>query len=194
MGQTASAPTPAPVAPQKPAQCPVDHSAMSLHQKPASSTPAECPVSHSPSANPRNNMPELPQHAISALQSQNLSTDRISSSIPRDESTTWDYPSPQQFYNALVRKGWETPEEHVSTMVEIHNFLNEEAWNEVLKWEKRVQGYVHSTRRNIPCLYSFCVGLLDCSWRVSRDGQGNIHQKHASSCLLGDYSLRDSGV
>jgi hypothetical protein len=49
----------------------------------------------------------------------------------------WEYPSPQQFYNALVRKGWETPEEHVETMVDIHNFLNERAWMEVLKWEKR---------------------------------------------------------
>ncbi len=48
---------------------------------------------------------------------------------------------PQQFYNALVRKGWETPEEHVETMVEIHNFLNEEAWEEVLKWEKRHNKY-----------------------------------------------------
>jgi len=37
-----------------------------------------------------------------------------------------------------VRKGWETPEEHVETMVEIHNFLNEEAWQEVMKWEKRL--------------------------------------------------------
>lgn len=49
---------------------------------------------------------------------------------------TWDYPSPQQFYNALVRKGWETPEEHVQTMVDIHNWLNEQAWGEVLKWER----------------------------------------------------------
>ncbi|PWN49542.1 hypothetical protein IE53DRAFT_388230 [Violaceomyces palustris] len=49
----------------------------------------------------------------------------------------WEYPSPQQFYNALVRKGWETPEEHVETMVLIHNFLNERAWLEVLEWEKR---------------------------------------------------------
>lgn len=62
----------------------------------------------------------------------------MNSSIPRDHSgRTWEYPSPQQFYNALVRKGWETPEEHIETMVEIHNFLNEAAWNEVLKWEKR---------------------------------------------------------
>lgn len=49
---------------------------------------------------------------------------------------TWEYPSPQQFYNALVRKGWETPEEHVEMMVMVHNFLNERAWQEVLDWEK----------------------------------------------------------
>jgi hypothetical protein len=58
------------------------------------------------------------------------------SSIPRaKDSSKWEYPSAQQFYNALVRKGWETPEEHVQTMVDIHNFLNEEAWQEILKWE-----------------------------------------------------------
>ena len=82
-------------------------------------------------------MPDLPQHAIYQNQAASLSTERITSSIPRDASSNWDYPSPQQFYNALVRKGWGTPEEHVETMVEIHNFLNEQAWNEVLKWESR---------------------------------------------------------
>jgi len=68
-----------------------------------------------------------------------LPTDRTASSIPRtsDVGGVWEYPSPQQFYNALVRKGWETPEEHVETMVHIHNFLNERAWDEVMKWEKR---------------------------------------------------------
>ncbi|KAE8211149.1 hypothetical protein CF327_g5057 [Tilletia walkeri] len=50
--------------------------------------------------------------------------------------THWEYPSPQQFYNALVRKGWETPEEHVEAMVTIHNWLNEAAWQEVLEWER----------------------------------------------------------
>jgi cytochrome c heme-lyase len=72
------------------------------------------------------------------------------SSIPRvvdgetrtDMRQTWEYPSPQQFYNALVRKGLDTPAEHVETVVEIHNFLNEKAWGEVLKWERRVAQYV----------------------------------------------------
>ncbi|KAJ1927125.1 holocytochrome c synthase [Tieghemiomyces parasiticus] len=52
------------------------------------------------------------------------------------QSTNWVYPSSQQFHQALVRKGWETPEGEVDTMVAIHNFLNEGCWQEVLKWEK----------------------------------------------------------
>ena len=81
-------------------------------------------------------MPTLSQ-APAADQSMALPTARAESSIPRDDDGHWEYPSPQQFYNALVRKGWETPEEHVETMVHIHNFLNEQAWLQILKWEKR---------------------------------------------------------
>jgi cytochrome c heme-lyase len=141
MGQatsTAAANVPMSAEARAPAQCPVDHSAM---KKKAAAAPAECPVKHD-DVNPRNQMPNLPQHSISMNQEASLSTERVSSSIPRDERSTWDYPSPQQFYNALVRKGWETPEEHVETMVDIHNFLNEQAWNEVRKWEERVDGSV----------------------------------------------------
>lgn len=88
-------------------------------------------------------MPSLSQ-APAASQSIALPTERTASSIPRtsDVGGVWEYPSPQQFYNALVRKGWETPEEHVETMVHIHNFLNERAWDEVMKWEKRRDEWV----------------------------------------------------
>ncbi|TRM65515.1 cytochrome c/c1 heme-lyase [Schizophyllum amplum] len=84
-------------------------------------------------------MPTLSQ-APAPAQAVALPTDRTQSTIPRDAAETWEYPSPQQFYNALARKGWETPEEHVETMVQIHNFLNEAAWEEVLKWERRANG------------------------------------------------------
>lgn len=98
-------------------------------------------VDHSPtSLNPLNQIPSLPQTPLD--DSDQLPTERTLSSIPRSvdagRKEAWEYPSPQQFYNALVRKGWETPVEHVETMVEIHNFLNERAWGEVLQWEKRV--------------------------------------------------------
>ncbi|KAI8354913.1 cytochrome c and c1 heme-lyase [Mortierella sp. GBAus27b] len=88
--------------------------------------------------NPDNNMPNLPQSSYPDQQIP-LPTERVVSSIPRGNDSSeskWEYPSPQQFYNALRRKGWETPEESIETMVDIHNWINEEAWNEVLKWEK----------------------------------------------------------
>jgi cytochrome c heme-lyase len=84
-------------------------------------------------------MPTLSQ-APSLNQQSVLSTDRTESSIPRGGDTgeaVWEYPSPQQFHNALLRKGMETEEEDVDMMVQIHNFLNERAWDEVLRWEKR---------------------------------------------------------
>ena len=49
----------------------------------------------------------------------------------------WEYPSPQQFYNALLRKGWKFPEEHMEPMLQLHNRLNEDAWLEIMKWESR---------------------------------------------------------
>ncbi|OJA07957.1 hypothetical protein AZE42_05929 [Rhizopogon vesiculosus] len=118
---------------------------------PAAKSSGGYPIDHSSlnAFNLANQMPNLPQTPVSP-QSVPLLTERTMSSIPRvvdDEAgtgsrQTWEYPSPQQFYNVLynvlVRNGMETPAEHVETVVEIHNFLNERAWGEVLKWEKRV--------------------------------------------------------
>ncbi|KAF8324316.1 cytochrome c/c1 heme-lyase [Cantharellus anzutake] len=115
-----------------------------------SSPPPTCPMhrggSGSDVVNPLNNMPNLPQ-TPAHNQKSSLPIERTESSIPRapspdsesSNSEKWEYPSPQQFYNALVRKGWVTPEEHVEMMVEIHNFLNEMAWKEVVKWEAESQ-------------------------------------------------------
>ncbi|PSR70605.1 hypothetical protein PHLCEN_2v13514 [Hermanssonia centrifuga] len=115
-------------------KCPIEHAPSGSQSSP---TPAQCPIGHEGTeVNPRNQMPTLSQSPASN-QSAQLPTDRTESSIPRDEASRWEYPSPQQFHNALVRKGWETPEEHVETMVQIHNFLNEQAWLEILKWEKK---------------------------------------------------------
>src|ERR1700722_3888522 len=111
--------------------CPVDHSR------------SQCPVNDDSSVNPLNQIPTLSQ-SPSPHQHGLLPTSRTESSIPRTAAGKWVYPSPQQFYNALARKGWETPEEHVETMVDIHNFLNEQAWEEVLQWERRHDASVFS--------------------------------------------------
>ncbi|KAI0320846.1 cytochrome c and c1 heme-lyase [Amylostereum chailletii] len=122
------------------AQCPIDHSSTSRSASQSTQAPAQCPIDHgSTTLDPRNNLPTLSQ-APAPDQALELPTERETSSIPRDEGSRWEYPSPQQFYNALVRKGWETPEEHVETMVQIHNFLNEQAWEEVCKWEETAEG------------------------------------------------------
>ena len=113
--------------------CPVDHASLS---KFSSTTPAQCPVQPE-TLDPRNHLPILTQERAPS-QTSDLPTDRTTSSIPRDTAGKWEYPSPQQFYNALVRKGWETPENEIETMVQIHNFLNEKAWEEVQKWETQV--------------------------------------------------------
>ncbi|KIK08863.1 hypothetical protein K443DRAFT_671922 [Laccaria amethystina LaAM-08-1] len=135
MGQTSSTYQQPPAVSS--ARCPIPAATSSKcpisHDSPPKQ--AQCPIDHT-ALNPLNQMPTLPQ-TPAPEQSIILPTERTESSIPRDSSAKWEYPSPQQFYNALVRKGWETPEEHVETMVDIHNFLNEQAWDEVRNWERR---------------------------------------------------------
>ncbi|KAF9425472.1 holocytochrome c synthase [Entomortierella beljakovae] len=114
-----------------------------MHQPtpPPPSPPPGCPMHRKEGGdalNPDNNIPNLAQ-APYLDQEMPLPTDRVVSSIPKakaDDESKWEYPSPQQFYNALRRKGWETPENAIETMVDIHNWMNEEAWAEVMKWEK----------------------------------------------------------
>jgi len=51
------------------------------------------------------------------------------------QHTKWVYPSEQQFYNALRRKGWQPDESTIPDVVRIHNAVNERGWSEVRKWE-----------------------------------------------------------
>lgn len=150
-------------APSPPPGCPMHvDNASSSSSTPAPFTPP------TDALNPINNIPTLAQ-APAPGQKTFLPLERTISSIPRagsnatsgcpidhtkggkgesgvekvasvEEGKQWEYPSPQQFYNALVRKGWETPEESIEMMVNIHNWLNEEAWYQVRKWEEKYDG------------------------------------------------------
>lgn len=72
-----------------------------------------------------------------------LSTHREKSSIPKatsDKGETWEYPSAQMFWNAMLTKGWRWQDDQISekdmnNIIKIHNANNELAWREVLKWE-----------------------------------------------------------
>lgn len=75
-----------------------------------------------------------------------LETHRQRSSIPRAgtngdsgqseaQEQHWVYPSEQQFYNALRRKGWHPDERDVPTVLRIHNQVNEACWQKIQRWE-----------------------------------------------------------
>lgn len=97
--------------------------------------------------NPSNNMPDL-RNAKQSWQKLDLPKERELSTIPRNDGALWEYPSPQQMYNAMIRKGkidsvtgQEIPEEDVESMVNVHNFLNELCWKEIINWETATQDF-----------------------------------------------------
>lgn len=102
-----------------------------------------CPVHRQ--NDPSTNMPpaEILQSPVDEKASR-LPTDRLVSSIPRtspdpnDGSSRWMYPSPRMFHNALARKGKGVDAADVDSMVQVHNWLNEQVWMEVERWEKNL--------------------------------------------------------
>jgi len=88
---------------------------------------------------PLNYMPSNLSQSRASNQTVDLPVEREMSSIPRgDVESNWEYPSPQQMYNAMLRKGYDdTPQDAVESMVAVHNFLNEGAWAEIVEWERR---------------------------------------------------------
>lgn len=64
-----------------------------------------------------------------------LPVDRVESSIPKMEGGVWRYPSPQQAYNAMVRKGKDPDIYRAKDFVSTHNEMNERGWNQVLRYE-----------------------------------------------------------
>ena len=125
--------------------CPVKHGGASAFPSAASSASSNAPGgSYDVGAeriNPTNQMPGNQQDAPFPGQQGELSTDREASTIAKGgdsaDGVTWEYPSSQQFYNALMRKGKgeNVKEEDVDAVVAIHNNMNERAWNRLLIWE-----------------------------------------------------------
>jgi cytochrome c heme-lyase len=127
--------TPSPQTAQSPPpSCPM-HTKADQSQPSSSASP-----SYISKLNPLNYMPaNISNKREASEQNISLPMEREASSIPRgDGAGTWEYPSPQQMYNAMLRKGYtDTPAEHVEAMVAVHNFLNEGAWDEIKGWEQR---------------------------------------------------------
>ncbi|XP_062335122.1 holocytochrome c-type synthase-like [Osmerus eperlanus] len=135
-----------------PAECPM-HQAAEEKQPAAPAAPphqdrayefVECPMRAAAGAksdiDPTNMMPP-PNQIPAPDQPFALPQARQESKIPRAGSEkNWVYPSEQMFWNAMLRKGWRWREDDLgpqdmSNIIKIHNQNNEQAWQEILKWE-----------------------------------------------------------
>eukprot|EP00835_Amoeboradix_gromovi_P000048 NODE_1_length_95616_cov_0.657642.p48 type:complete len:227 gc:universal NODE_1_length_95616_cov_0.657642:78989-78309(-) len=131
--------------------------------------------------NPNNLMPEYSQEK-DPDQTVELSKKREISTIPKSEHAdgpgsnsneeNWSYPSPQQFYHALKKKDMAAPEESIESMVDIHNFLNEEVWKEILKWESEYKGVCPN-----PKLLRFQGKASSPTWKSKWVAM--VHNQHA---------------
>lgn len=147
---TTSAPAPAAVsAASPPPECPMHAnggaSAGSAAQTPASGSKARGTVYnvYAQPIDPKNQMPATANQQPSAGQEKPLSTERVQSSIPKGGTeSTWLYPSPQMFWNALVRKNKaeNVEEDDMDVVVKIHNEMNERAWRRLMEWEELHKG------------------------------------------------------
>ncbi|XP_059146879.1 holocytochrome c-type synthase-like [Physella acuta] len=168
-----------------------------------SSLPSECPMSNSkqfskkdqdeakPPEFNKDNMMLAPNQLPAPDQPFPLPTERILSSIPKaGTEENWVYPSPQMFWNAMLRKGWRWKEDDLSpkdmdNIINIHNANNELAWQEVLKWEalhadecmnpklKRFAGNAtkYSPRARIRSWMGYELPFDRHDWIVDRNGK-----------------------
>ncbi|UNI22718.1 Holocytochrome-c synthase [Purpureocillium takamizusanense] len=132
--------------------CPVPHASRGAEEQPKSILSQLNPLNY---MFPDLSQKPAPNQAIA------LPTSREESTIPKGSGDgTWEYPSPQQMYNALLRKGYtDTDVTAVESMVSVHNFLNEGAWAEIVGWEQR-----------------FARGLYK-GWQICRRGEAHTPEE-----------------
>lgn len=122
-----------------------------MNAAPEEAKASSCPVKGDYSGVPAS-LEEAARHAQTPQADQRilLDTTRQVSSIPRGTggsptpapahqhgpSNNWVYPSEQQMYNAMRKKGWSNiPEDSIPTVLQIHNNINERTWRQIQSWE-----------------------------------------------------------
>jgi len=81
----------------------------------------------------------LPAHQI-RVKSTTTSSNNDDNNNNNNNKSTWIYPSEQQVYNAMQRKGWNTIEEEaIPSFLQIHNSVNERGWKQIQQWEQPPQ-------------------------------------------------------
>ena len=152
----------APAASEPPPTCPMHKqgasaAVLSKVTAAAAATAAAAPAAAAPAAradsgpvynvysqviDPANMMPP-PNQAPAPGQSAPLPVERVKSTIPKGGTDgTWLYPSPQMFYNSLVRKNKADNVDvgDVNMVVAIHNEMNERTWKLLGEWEADHKG------------------------------------------------------
>jgi len=132
---------------ETPSKCPVQHTKPSNRTEEPSlwntvsawwtSQPQKAPAS----------VEEAAKHAQTPLPDQTMPLDRarVVSGIPRgsfnphhqssENAKNWIYPSEQQLFNAMRRKGYQVTEDSIPTVLQIHNGINERTWRQIQEWE-----------------------------------------------------------
>ena len=105
---------------------------------PVTGTTTSCTSAGMSTVNPDNLIPvEVTDlHKGTRADDGPLSTHRQVSTSPNAKGEYWVYPSQQQFYTALARKNHHPFMQDMSTVVHIHNAVNEKVWEEILAWER----------------------------------------------------------
>ncbi|XP_068438076.1 holocytochrome c-type synthase-like isoform X3 [Clinocottus analis] len=133
-----------PVKVSPPPECPMHQAVPGPAHQDRAYDFVECPMKAAEGMksdiDPSNMMPP-PNQVPAQDQPFALPLAREESTIPRHNmEKNWVYPSEQMFWNAMLRKGWRWREDDLgaqdmTNIIKIHNTNNEQAWQEILKWE-----------------------------------------------------------
>ncbi|GAA5974521.1 hypothetical protein JCM11641_002073 [Rhodosporidiobolus odoratus] len=112
----------------------------------ASSTPSppSATAAAPPSACPMHDSSVSSSSAASAPPSEGHGNPPLhpaeAAAAPTGTEPNWVYPSQASFYTALQRKDRNPSARDMSTVVPIHNAVNERVWQQVLEWERQAMG------------------------------------------------------
>ena len=92
---------------------------------------------HAQTPQPDQRFPLHTERQVSSIRrGDNNNTAAIPHHQHDDQAAHWVYPSEQQLYNAMRRKGWKNvPVESIPMVLQIHNHINEGTWGKIMDWE-----------------------------------------------------------
>eukprot|EP00928_Gymnodinium_smaydae_P068263 TRINITY_DN51341_c0_g1_i1.p1 TRINITY_DN51341_c0_g1~~TRINITY_DN51341_c0_g1_i1.p1 ORF type:complete len:255 (+),score=39.58 TRINITY_DN51341_c0_g1_i1:67-765(+) len=102
----------------------------------AAAAASECPLGYAPSAAAPPAAASAAGAASSSSGVDSLSRERAVSTIPSSTGEPFLYPSERQFHGAATAKGHKVDTQDMSMVIAIHNAVNEQTWQEIMKYER----------------------------------------------------------